>query len=102
MSQAKPDYFFKTSLSLPADLAVMLSNVAKRVGCSQSAVITVLLEEWLPTVSVGLAHFPGDAVARRFVGSSADDIRQVIAAAVQAGRSLGPPDAVVLGHDSVL
>lgn len=38
----------KTSLSLPADLAVDLNRLAKRLGITQSALVTALLWQAIP------------------------------------------------------
>jgi len=44
----------RCSFTLPPDQAEMLGHVAKRVGASQWAVLSVLLQETLPWLSVGL------------------------------------------------
>jgi hypothetical protein len=51
------DGFARCSFTLPPDQAQMLSHVAKRVGASQSAVLSILLQE-PATASIGRSLFP--------------------------------------------
>jgi hypothetical protein len=80
---------WRCSFTLPRDQAEVLSNVAKRVGCTQSFLLSVLLEESLPTVAVGVVDLdiqPG--VARRAGGPFDDSMRTSISSALESGRRL--------------
>jgi len=80
--------FYRASFTLPADIAVTLANVAKRAGCSQSAVLSVVLGDLLPYLSLGLDVSDADlGSARRFTGSSAPVLRDLLRQALQSGRA---------------
>jgi hypothetical protein len=67
----------------------MLSNVAKRMGCSQSALLSVILGEYLPHLSVGLAvEVTVNGVTRRLVGAYADSLRETVRAAISESQHL--------------
>jgi hypothetical protein len=81
--------FFKCSFTLPADQARILGNVAKRVGCSQSAVLQVLLEMSLPQLAAGLGEdVDPDTPPRRLTGPDGDLIRDCIMQALDAGHQM--------------
>ena len=81
--------FYKCSFTLPADQAKILANVAKRCGCSQSAVLQVLLELSLPRVAAGLgADVDPDMPPRRLSGPNGDLIRDMIMQALDDGSQL--------------
>lgn len=78
--------FWKCSFTLPADQAKILGNVAKRVGCSQSAVVQVLLELTLPRLAAGLGEdVDPDTPPRRLSGPDGDLIRDMLMQALDAG-----------------
>lgn len=86
MSQA----YFRTSLSLPSDQAQLLASCAKRLSCSQSSVVSILLDEFLPRLALGLGNDAAEAAAadtitRRFVGESASAIRDDVRQALREG-----------------
>lgn len=71
--------FYRATFTIPADQAKILSNVAKRLGASQSVVVSVLLEKFLPQLSVGLTGDPDQlAQGRRNRGPSGDMVRELI------------------------
>lgn len=78
------DGLYRASFSLPSDQAVILNNIAKRIGCSQSAIISVLLERVLPHLSVALqVDTSSTRVPRRMRGESAEEIRSLISDAME-------------------
>ena len=84
------DGFARCSFTLPPDQAEMLSQVAKRVGASQSAVLSILLQETLPWLSTGLSEDADPSVAaRRLRGASVDVVRGLIQSGLSAGRKAG-------------
>lgn len=77
----------RTSLSLPADLAVGLNNLAKRLGITQSALVTVLLSQAIPDLQklVDLDTDTSDADSvRRFRGHSIDYIFDAVKRALKS------------------
>lgn len=71
--------FYRATFTIPADQAKILSNISKRLGASQSVVISVLLEKFLPELSLGLTGDPDQLVqGRRNRGPSATHVRQLI------------------------
>lgn len=78
---------YRTSLSLPADLAVNLNLLSKRMGITQSALVAALLSEALPSLSRLLDAVPEtddpDSI-RRFRGKSVeivlDQVRELLKA----------------------
>jgi len=90
--------FYKASFSLPAGVATLLADVAKRAQCSQSAVLSVLLEETLPYLEAGLTvDAPAGSVPRRRNGSSGPVLRDLLSHALRQGQrhaaEFGLPDA---------
>jgi hypothetical protein len=84
------DGFARCSFTLPPDQAQMLSHVAKRVGASQSAVLSILLQETLPWLSTGLPEDADPALgARRLRGASVEAVRGLIQSGLSAGRKVG-------------
>src|SRR5674476_1664911 len=78
---------YRSTFTLPAVQAVMLSDVAKRLGCSQSAVLSVLLSQTLKAVAAGLAaNVHEGTVTRRLVGDSAGRTRDQILLALNEGK----------------
>lgn len=77
---------FRTTLSLPADLAVGLNHLAKQLGISQSSLVTVLLSQALPDIQGLIDKLPPpddpDAV-KRFRGQSIDAIMEAVSSAVK-------------------
>lgn len=86
------DLVYRATFSLPADQAVVLSNVAKRMGCSQSAVVTALLEQVLPHLAQGLGEESPTSTPRRLRGESGREIRRVIAEALSDAVTYPPGD----------
>ncbi len=84
------ELFVRRTFTLPPDQAQILEHVARRVGASQSAVLSVLLSATLARVSTGLeADASAEVGARRLRGPSAAAVRDVVLEA------LGEPDSVV-------
>lgn len=78
---------FRTSLSLPPDLAVGINTLATRLGISQSALVAVLLGETVPALLRKIKSLPDnsdtDAVLR-LRGESAATIRALVRASLDA------------------
>jgi hypothetical protein len=73
------DPTYRTTLTIPADQAVLLNNLSRRIGCSQSAVVSVLLELVLPHLAFGLGDDAAlDRPLRRLRGESGNEIRELI------------------------
>lgn len=72
---------YRVNLSLPSDMAVLLSKTAKQMGVSQSALVTSLLMEPLPLL-FELTAAPVDETSpesiKRFRGRSIDAITNMI------------------------
>lgn len=79
---------FKTSLSLPADLAVGLNQLAKRLGISQSALVTALLSQAIPNlqklVDVAPSGPDNPDQIKRFRGQSIDFVMDAVKKALKA------------------
>lgn len=75
---------YRTSLSLPAELAIGLNQLAKSLGISQSALVTALLSQAVPDLqalvdSVPEGFTPDDPdVAKRFRGDSIDYVMRIV------------------------
>lgn len=74
---------YRTTLTLPADLATGLNRVAKKMGVSQSALVTALLSEAVPDLERLLVLAPksrtdADGI-KRFRGASIDAITAAVA-----------------------
>ena len=84
------DGFARCSFTLPPDQVELLANVARRVGASQSAVLSVLLEDALPWVANGLGPDVGEDVgARRLRGASVEVVRGAVLGALGSARRAG-------------
>lgn len=79
---------YRTSLTLPADLAVGLNHLAKQLGISQSALVTALLSQAIPNLQklVSLADSDGteQEKAKRFRGASIDYVLDAVKKALKA------------------
>lgn len=78
---------FRTTLTLPADLATGLNRVAKKMGVSQSALVTSLLSEAVPDLERLLLLAPkaqtdADGI-KRFRGASIDAINAAVQKALK-------------------
>ena len=72
---------YRTSLSLPADLAVQLNRVAKRLAVSQSALAQLVMEEPLRQLEGYIEMLPKEITnetASRFRGEAALRIRRAV------------------------
>jgi len=80
--------FYRATLSLPATLAKQLNECARRVGCSQSALVSILLDASLPDLIAGLDDTDASAVtARRMRGDGSPALVFEVRALLVAGRS---------------
>ncbi len=65
----------------------MLSNLAKRLSCSQSALLSVILGETLPHISVGLTvEVTEGGITRRLVGDYAGELRTIVRDAISVSK----------------
>lgn len=98
---------YRATFTLPAGMAVTLSQLAKRLRMSQSALLVLLLEEPLETLErlaalvpdkLPLDASPADASAqvRRLRGASADAIRTVVRDALSVADQLDPKPGLPL------
>jgi hypothetical protein len=80
---------FRCTLTLPSDQAQLLSHCAKRMGVSQSAVVSCLLEGVLPRLALGLgADADPGTPTRRLVESTRSVLREEMREAVSRGSNL--------------
>lgn len=67
----------------------MLNSLAKRLGCSQSALLAVILGDTLPHIAAGLSiEVTEHGVTRRLVGDYADSLRSIVRAAIHESQYL--------------
>jgi hypothetical protein len=72
---------YRTSLSLPAELAVGINLLAKRLGISQSALVTALLSETISDCQLLLDELPENPdpdLVRRFRGKSIEVVNEAV------------------------
>lgn len=84
------DGTYRVSLSLPALQAKLLNAVARRCGCSQSALVSILLEEPVEALASVLGDEPARP-PRRWSGPHIDDLRAIIREALAEAHQAGPP-----------
>jgi len=77
----------RCSFSLPPDQAELLANAARRLGSSQSALLSLLLEVALNPLVKGLGdHEDAVGPARRWGGQHATALREVVFALLKRAR----------------
>ena len=83
----RPPGTYRATFSLPADLAVSINRVAGKLGISQSALLTELLNAPVTTLDQFLLSDPPPSrdTALRFTAGSRDEIRHRILAALRGG-----------------
>jgi hypothetical protein len=80
---------YRASFTLPREEATMLNSLAKRLGCSQSALLSVILGDTLPHLAQGLSiEVTQHGVTRRLVGDYADSLRAIVRDAISESRYL--------------
>lgn len=82
---------YRCTFTLPRDQAVLLANVAKRLGASQSSVLSILIEHPLALLGLGLG---GDDIdverpPARINGPHSDQLREMVFQAIDDGGRLG-------------
>lgn len=87
-THATPDVVqkYRVNLSLPADLATGISRLAKRMGITQSALVTVLLSEAVPdleTLIQSIPENPSPDAIKRFRGQSIDYVFEAVKTALK-------------------
>lgn len=100
MNPHNPPRSYRVNLSLPVAMAVSLSAIAKRMRMSQSALMTLLLEEPLEAMDRLTALMPvpdADGVTRmqpeqvrRLRGASGNELRRVVKDALEAAEAVDP------------
>lgn len=77
----------RCSFSLPSDQAALLRNAAGRLGASQSALLSLLLEATLNPLLKGLAgQDDAEGPARRWGGQHATALRGVVYGVLKRAR----------------
>lgn len=96
-----PQKSYRATFTLPAEMAVTLNRLAKRMRMSQSALLVLLLEEPLETLD-RLAAFLPDRLpdgtnpnvpaeqVRRLRGASGEAIRAAVRDALEVAESIDP------------
>jgi len=73
---------FRATFSLPADLAKAINFTARRLNCSQSALVTVLLTPQIAHLYGADFPEPGPDSPQRATGSQIDELRSRIQSAL--------------------
>ena len=76
----------RLTLTLPAEMAFGLSDVARRIGVSRSALVTALLSNSVPNMTAVLDEFPepeGVDVQSRLRGRSVELVLERVARVMQ-------------------
>lgn len=89
---------YRCTFTLPCKLATDISYVARRLGLSQSALLSTLLAEPIADISKLVAVLPIDqtsepvvsSVVQRLRGASVDILKARIHEALEAARTLDP------------
>lgn len=91
---------YRVNLSLPVEMATTLSRIAKRFRMSQSALLTLVMEEPLEALDrlsalmplpddQGVTRIHPDQV-RRLRGASGDELRAAVKQALEAAEAVDP------------
>lgn len=99
-TQNAPVRSYRVNLSLPVDMAKTLSRIAKRFRMSQSALLTLVMEEPLEALDrlSALMPLPDDqgvtrihpGQVRRLRGASGEELRKAIKDALEAAEAVDP------------
>lgn len=82
-----PQKSYRATFTLPAEMAVMLNGLAKRMRMSQSALLVLLLEEPLETLDRLASLLPDQLPDGRLGADAPDQIRRLRGASVDAIRA---------------
>lgn len=95
-----PPSTYRCTFSLPREMATSVNRIAKRFRMSQSALLTLLLEEPLEAIDRLSAMLPvpdADGTTRmhpdqvrRLRGASGDELRKAIQSALEAAETIDP------------
>lgn len=83
-----PSTVSRSTFTLPSDQVAVLTNVARRLRVSQSALVSILLEDTLPHVAVGgRDDEDADGAPRRLIGGNISRIRDQVRQALRDGHA---------------
>jgi len=104
--QKTPARTYRCTFTLPVPMALSISHLAKRFRMSQSALLSLLLEEPIEALDRLAALLPlpdaagtvrfDESQVRRLRGASSDELRKAVRAALAAAEGIDPTPGLEL------